>query len=391
MKTLNYCLLGLGMLLIVSCTKTETQSKNGIPVVDVTKTYPKKEIKLQDIADVEYIPLETRDDVLLDTYYHICTISPDSLLVGNYEEGSVFLFNGQGKVLQKFNHKGQSGREYNEIWGLYYDEVAHEIFVLDTSIQVYDDTGNYKRTIPIAKKYSFSSPEIVSYNNDAFLCYNNENVYNNAKKDSINKPVKPYILISKKDGKELSQLPIVCRKRVTPSIVKRYPNGNISMSTRYMQSITIDRPNFILSDISKDTIFSYSKDKKLVPMVVRTPEVLKMGNPVSFLQIEKQTKEYLFGQITKKNTEKRPHFSSKRILIDKKDNAVYEYELVNTDAPTSTFGENSVFNNQGAVFLSIDTLKEWLEEGKLKDKLKEIVENLNEDDNPVWVKIQFKK
>ena len=37
-----------------------------LPVIDVSKTYPKKEIRLQDIADIEYIPLETTDDVLLD-------------------------------------------------------------------------------------------------------------------------------------------------------------------------------------------------------------------------------------------------------------------------------------------------------------------------------------
>ncbi len=55
------------------------------------------------------------------------------------------------------------------------------------------------------------------------------------------------------------------------------------------------------------------------------------------------------------------------------------------------FEKLAVFANQKAVFLSVDKLKEWLEEGKLKGKLKEIVENLNEDDNPVWVKIQFKK
>ncbi len=46
-------------------------------------------------------------------------------------------------------------------------------------------------------------------------------------------------------------------------------------------------------------------------------------------------------------------------------------------------------NNKG-LLLSADKLKEWLEEGKLKGKLKEIAENINEDDNPVWVRVKLK-
>ncbi len=294
MKIVNYCLLGLGILLAISCTKTEIQSKSEIPVVDVTKSYPKKEIVLQDIADVEYIPLETRDDVLIDNHYQVCTISLDSLLVGNPEEGSIFLFDSQGKVLQKFNRKGQSGTEYKEIWGLYYDKEAHEIIVLDYPhkyrFQIYDDEGNYKRTVPINKKYEFRSTEIINYDNEAFLCYDNvKNTFGKVK-DSSDKLESPYVLISKKDGTELGQLPLTCSKRITPFVVIKYPNGAVASSSVYLQSITIDSPNFILSEISKDTIYSYAQDKKLKPIMIRTPKELPTEEPISFLQIKKQTK-----------------------------------------------------------------------------------------------------
>ena len=39
--------------------------KVDLPVIDVLKKYPEKKIRLQDIADIEYIRLETTDDILL--------------------------------------------------------------------------------------------------------------------------------------------------------------------------------------------------------------------------------------------------------------------------------------------------------------------------------------
>ncbi len=386
MKRLNYCLLGLGILLaLVGCTKTQTQSKNEIPVVDVTKSYPKKDIILQDIAEVDYIPLETHDDVLIDNYYRLCTISPDSILVGNYREGSIFLFNGQGKVLQKFNRKGQSGSEYQEIWGIYYDKAAREIIVLDYPyqyrFQVYDDAGNYKRTIPIDKKYAFIC-----------LCYNNEPaIPAEAKKDTVRKAVRPYVLISKKDGKELGRLPISCTERVTPTVVTEFSEGGYSTSSIWMHSITIDAPNFILSEISKDTIYSYSQDKKLVPILVRTPKVLTMEDPFVFFQIKKQTTNYFFGQITEKNPKKEPYFSKTHIAIDKEKKDVFEYQMVNADAPTANSGKFYILGNGNDRLLGMDILKEWLEEGKLKGKLRAIAENSREDDNPVLMKVKFKE
>ncbi len=393
MKTTKIILLALSISLLIACSSEQKQGE--LPVVDVTKSYPKKEIILQDIAEVDYIPLETRDDVLIDNNYRLCTISPDSILVGNYREGSIFLFNGQGKVLQKFNRKGQSGSEYQEIWGIYYDKAAREIIVLDYPyqyrFQVYDDAGNYKRTIPIDKKYAFICPEIINYNAEAFLCYNNEPaIPAEAKKDTVRKAVRPYVLISKKDGKELGRLPISCTERVTPTVVTEFSEGGYSTSSIWMHSITIDAPNFILSEISKDTIYSYSQDKKLVPMLIRTPKVLTMEDPFVFFQIKKQTTNYFLGQITEKNPKKKPYFSKTYIAIDKESKDVFEYQLVNADAPTSNFGKFYVLGNRNDILLGMDILKEWLEEGKLKGKLKAIAENSKEDDNPVWMRVKFK-
>ena len=48
---------------LAGCGK-DKQSTNELITVDVTASYPKKELILQDFMDVEYIPLETKDDFI---------------------------------------------------------------------------------------------------------------------------------------------------------------------------------------------------------------------------------------------------------------------------------------------------------------------------------------
>ena len=56
-------MIAAGMFLLtggmVGCGTSSTQEKEDLIVVDVSKDYPKKELILQDLFDVEYIPLET--------------------------------------------------------------------------------------------------------------------------------------------------------------------------------------------------------------------------------------------------------------------------------------------------------------------------------------------
>ncbi len=59
-----------------------SQSKTGdLPVFDISKNYPEKEIRLQDIADVEYVPLETTDDLLLSGEASLSYVSDKYILV----------------------------------------------------------------------------------------------------------------------------------------------------------------------------------------------------------------------------------------------------------------------------------------------------------------------
>ena len=78
-------LIAAGMFLLtggmVGCGTSSTQEKEDLIVVDVSKDYPKKELILQDLFDVEYIPLETTDEFV--TLGWLQAIGKDVMIVRN--------------------------------------------------------------------------------------------------------------------------------------------------------------------------------------------------------------------------------------------------------------------------------------------------------------------
>ncbi len=143
MKKLVY--LSFSFLLLISCS-TEKKPSN-IPVVDVTKTYPQKEIVLQDIANVEYIPLETKNDALIEDAKSVVYCSKDTIIVHNKVKGDLLFFNGKGKFISNFNRKGQSGEEYIYGFKAVFDKQQKELFISDKygnnkeRLLVYDTKG----------------------------------------------------------------------------------------------------------------------------------------------------------------------------------------------------------------------------------------------------------
>ena len=65
MKTHAFNIAFVAICLLTGCTgKSVNDSSANIWTFDVTKEYPKKEMYIQDIADVKYVPLESNDSML---------------------------------------------------------------------------------------------------------------------------------------------------------------------------------------------------------------------------------------------------------------------------------------------------------------------------------------
>lgn len=109
--------------------------------VDFSKNYPQKKMRLQDMADIEYVALETTDDILLGGSSTLSAVTDKYILVHEVQRGDIFLFDRKtGKLFSYFNHQGQSGQEYFWIMnGTVLDEKKEEILLKDIQMPLHNN------------------------------------------------------------------------------------------------------------------------------------------------------------------------------------------------------------------------------------------------------------
>ena len=246
-------------LFIVSGCVYKHNVYNDLITIDVTKTdYPKKELLIQDFMDVEYIALETKDN-----FYNqglIQDIGQDIILVTNRnDDGDIFVYNRSGKALRKINRKGQGGEEYIDFTQIVLDEVHEEIFVndiLSRKILVYDLFGKYKRSINPKKGYgSKYYTNIFNYDRDNLICYDKYNKEN------------AFVLVSKRNGSITKEVRIPIKEKILIYQI----NGSQMVTPGYYPSIIPYNDDWVLVELSSDTIYTLSRDNNLNPFLVRTP------------------------------------------------------------------------------------------------------------------------
>jgi hypothetical protein len=94
--------------IVLSDSRGQRQTgNNDLITIDVRKNYSqKRELILQDFMDVEYIPLETKDD-----FYNqgvVMDIGKEVIIVKNrINDGDIFVYSSTGKVLRKINRMGK--------------------------------------------------------------------------------------------------------------------------------------------------------------------------------------------------------------------------------------------------------------------------------------------
>ena len=98
MKT-HFALTTISFILAISLPSCQQSSKSGfaseLPIIDLEKEYPVKRIDIHEIADVEYIPLETTDESLLQTP-NSWAVSEDTIVIFDVLQHSIFVFDGKG-------------------------------------------------------------------------------------------------------------------------------------------------------------------------------------------------------------------------------------------------------------------------------------------------------
>lgn len=376
-------LLGVLSVMTTSCNpSTETES---LVTIDMGNTYPKKTLVVQDFLDVEYVPLETNDEFVTQGY--VRALGEKYIAVQNYaNDGNIYLFDRHtGKALRRINRKGQGGEEYVNITDVVLDEAADELYINDTGskrIQVYDMSGQYKRSLPYAEGCSYTS--MFGYDEDYLIAYD-LTIYGRAG-ESRDKPYY-HVLISKQDGSVIG-IPIPFDKIKAP-VVK---SGEMSvMGPAY--TIIPNRGRWLLAETSTDTVYNYTRETGLKPFIVHIPT----SRPERLLSIGTMTDRYYFLRSLKLEYD----FTTWRgfpvtdWVYDTLDKKVYEVNVLNGDFTNESYVDlmqNPVNGGRVAAYglLSADGLVDAYQKGHLKEgPLKESAAKLEVEDNPVLMVMKY--
>lgn len=385
------------ILFFVFMQESRSQNRidnNDLITVSVTNNYShKRELVLQDFMDVEYIALETNDDFVNQGV--VLDIGKEFVLVKNsnrINDGNIFLYDRTGKAIRKINCKGQGSEEYISLYGTTLDEENREMFVNDIlgkKIIVYDFYGNFKRSFKKRNEESSGFyKDIFNYDQNHLICYeeNHRDI--------------PFVIISKQDGHIVQEIKIPFKdKKFLGQIKKEGSNSQalVSVGPGPYYSLLPFNDDWILSELSSDTIFSLSPDNCLHPFIARTPSIQSM-DPDVYLIVRMLTDHYYFMETIKNvyNWSTQNGFPKTYFMYDTNEQSFSEYTLYNGDFTTKKEIFLSIVKLVNKEIQSCYTLQayqlvESYHARELKGKLKEIASTLNEESNPIIMLVKSKK
>ena len=367
----------------------QNKAEKNLPEVDVTQSKPFEQMLVSEKATVEYIPLETTSEFLLDgaagmrinmTEHYIVTV--------NYTEGRVFVFNRRGKALHTFCHKGEGPEEYVYPGAVRVDDKAKEIFVIDPrkKVHVYSLDGKYKRSLNVPDGINMGA--MFNYDDKWMIGYDNFNLDRKGEKVSE----QPFFLFSKKDGK-ISPIPLTIKNRIGTSIYAEKDGKKMVFTMKNIAPIVKNGSEVVLSDLGSDVVYLYKKGK-VIPLVKRNPGTMDY-NPRSAMGVVMKLGDVIWLREVKKELKGlRPDINmlTYDLSSNKLSNLVLMDDVSYTSSISITTRNEQMELPENCTLTSVQPhkLKEWNGKGMLKGQLKELAEELQEDDNPVLILYKLK-
>ena len=170
----------------------------------------------------------------------------------------------------------------------------------------------------------------------------------------------------------------------------------IGVGPGHYYSIFPFNDNWLLSELSSDTVYTSMPDYNLRPFIVRTPSIQSM-NPEECLILRLFSDRYYFMESIKNvyDWNAQEGFPSKYFVYDTKERSFSGYTIYNGDFLAKKEIYMSMIkpiNHEITSWNSLEAyqLVESYNKGELKGKLKEIASKLDEDSNPVIMLIKHK-
>jgi hypothetical protein len=355
---------------------------------DVTANYPIKSLAIEDIAEIEYLVLDISDDDYLFQSFRTMT---ENFIMCSRRNELLFFSRLTGKPVSKVSRYGQSPEEYIVIGEAVYSEAEDEVFILDysRSINIYGRDNAFKRKIPCNWDY-FPSTLGAMYNYDKDYLLFNITTFTGSMRDSS------FIFVSKLDG-GVEPIYIPFKEKVN---LRTTPGKNESGVTGvFINGYCAVRngKDFLLTDYSSDTVYRFTPDRQLTPVLVRKPSIQKMEDKI-LLHSWLETNNYLFFSTDKlafdwKNLK---YFPSEGYLMEKNTGKFFQTNISMKDykGKDLILGPSVISRTPnpqtGLTILDVLELHEANRENKLSGKLKEVTNSLGDDDEMVFMILKFK-
>ena len=382
MKTASFKTVFLATLclLFLGCKKN---TSNDLLVFDVNGNYPVKTLDIEDVADIEYLVLDISDVDYL--FSHFLTMT-DSFIICRAKPKFLFFSRKTGKPVSKVDRYGNGPGEYNNMISLFpvYSELNNELFFFNSyQIYVYERDGTFKRKFPTVKP-SFSLSGLYDFDEEHLLITGSSFRKEDMLDDS-------FMLISKQDGfVDVIKIPI--EERVS----LRAEQGGMEVYADTYFAVR-NGQDFLLTEYSSDTVYRFTPERELIPVLVRKPSIQKMETKIT-LHSWLETGQYLFFSTQKIdfdwNTLKWP--IAKGYLMEKNTGRFFQtniqmhdfkgYELI---LGPSIIDKTSS-QQTGIVVWNAWELHEANKENKLNGKLQEVTERLTREDEYVFMILNFK-
>lgn len=336
--------------------------------IDRTKSYDKKHLILQDVAEIKYVCLETKDECLLHGVMYMTEIKCTNSDIFILDKNEILRFNNEGKYL---NHIGKSGNgpgEYSSIYYFIVNEKNKEIVLCEIygkRLMFYDFNGNFVKEVKI--DVPMRSMELLT---DSMLVCQSSNI-----------KISPSLYFCSLNTGEMT--------KVLAPPYQKYIGVNYSIVSNEMPR-KYNNEAYFNSDYT-DTIFSVNKNGVFPRYILFPPTNGKtLEDDVNCVSIRLlcETSQYsnifLLGRNGKEPT-------AQSFILNKKDGTITEGFLVSREYPKALSPFDSGIDDQIVIILEAHVLKQYLEQGKISGELKIIAEKVDADDNPVLMIAKIKK
>jgi hypothetical protein len=360
--------------------------------LDVFKNHEKRDINLQAVATVEYIPLETADSVLLDGTALARVAVSDSLIVtANRQDHAFFVFNRAGRLLHRFSRTGRGPGEYAWVDDFTVDFAAGELFVAGNDlVQVYTLAGEWRRSLPVPAGTRVET--VLDFDGEHLLVhapgagwYFGEEVAGS---------IRPYYLLSKRDG-SATPAGVTAPSFTGRDIVdiKRSGSEIASISIFLNRERATTRRNgteFFISDFASDTIHALAPGVAPRPFIVKRPSTRGGAVPL-LVSVEVKSGRYTLVSLV----DKQPGFPARLLLLDHVTGETLVPRFLNDDLvpprEVTLDGLAELPRDHARQRLEPVELLERHARGETRGRLAAVAAGLEENDNPVLMLIKFKE